>query len=122
MCATLVKQHGQHICSVIKAIENIDYREALRSLIATDKKAQQSLLYNIFKKNNHHILHELRSMLKTTENETCSLTITKFMVALIQIFIYITRKPQSRPGYKIFITSYCFSWESEHDCTFFDKP
>lgn len=36
--ATLQKQHGQHICSVITASENVKYREVFRSLIATDKR------------------------------------------------------------------------------------
>ncbi len=35
---------------------------------STGQKAQQSLFYNIFKKNNH-VLHGLRHRLKTTENE-----------------------------------------------------
>lgn len=85
------------------------------------QKAQQSLFYNIFKKNKH-VLHEPRHAENHRKRDECWLTTTKFMVTLIQIFIYIAGKPQSRPGYKIFVTAYCFNWESEHDCTFFDKP
>lgn len=86
------------------------------------QKAQRSLFYNIFKKNNKHVLHELRHAENHRKGDACWLTTTKCMVALIQIFIYIAGKPQSRPGYKIFITAYCFYWESEHGFTFFDKP